>query len=344
VSTASAAPRVPGGRSPASLLETGRRHWTDGPVVAAAVLVVLLVIYALFASLFSSFTVQALCNDSAALALAAVGETLVVLSGGIDLSVGAIMGLVNVVLATHMTGSGGNDVGWILLTLAIAVGAGLLNGVLVAYLRLQSIIVTIATLFIFSGIALKILDQPGGMVPRNFIDTLTGVSLIPRALIVVLAAAVIWLALRRTRLGSAIYAVGGDAESAHMSGVPVARTLLATYALAGLFYGLAGIFYTAQTGSGDPRTGTSFLLAAFIAVVLGGTRFGGGEGSAVGSIIGAFIVTTIVAVIFVLGVDTFWTGIVEGVVLAAAVLLNSFVRRYRPTRPSGAAVPDRGGG
>ena len=313
-------------------LKVARRRWTEGPVVAGAVLVVMLVIYAFYASLFSSFTIQALCNDTAALALAAVGETLVVLSGGFDLSVGAIVGLVNVLLATHLTGSAGHDAMWVVLTLLVATGAGFVNGVLVAYVRLQSIIVTIATLFIFSGIALKILDQPGGMVPRSFQDLLTGVTVIPRALIIILLAAGAWIALKRTRLGAAIYAIGGDREAARMSGIPIERRLLATYALAGLFYGLAGVFFTAQTGSGDPGTGTSFLLAPFIAVVLGGTRFGGGEGSAIGSIIGAFIVTMLVALIFVLGVDTFWTGIVEGIVLALAVLLSSTVKRWRPRR------------
>jgi len=242
------------------------------------------------------------------------------------------MGLVNVLLATHLAGSTGHQVLWVVIAVAIATAAGAFNGFLVAYLRLQSIIVTIATLFILGGIALKILDQPGGDVPPGFTDALTGVTVIPRSLIVILLAAGAWVALRRTRLGAAMYAIGGDPEAAHRSGIPVQRRLLATYTLAGLFYGLAGVFYTAQTGSGDPRTGTSFLLTAFVAVVLGGTRFGGGEGSAIGSIIGAFIVTMLIAVIFVLGIDTFWTGIVEGIVLAAAVLLNSTVQRWRPRR------------
>ena len=321
------------GRPARPTLKAVRRQWTEGNLVSLAVLVAMLVLYSFFASLFTSFTIQALCNDTAALALAAIGETLVVLTGGFDVSVGAIIGLVNVILATQLTGSGGHDLLWVVLAILIASAAGLVNGILVAYVRLQSIIVTIATLFILSGIALKILDQPGGSVPSGYVSALTGVTVIPRALIIILGGAAAWLALKRTRLGAAIYAIGGDRESARMSGIPVARRLLATYALAGVFYGLAGVFYTAQTGSGDPQTATSFLLAPFIAVVLGGTRFGGGEGSAIGSIIGAFIVTMIVAVIFVLGVDTFWTGIVEGIVLAGAVLLNSSVRRWRPRRP-----------
>jgi ribose transport system permease protein len=313
-------------------VRAARRQWTEGPAVASAVLLVMLIVYALYASLFSSFTIQALSNDTAPLALAAIGETLVVLTGGFDLSVGAIMGLVNVLLATQLTGAGGHDALWVALTLVIAAAAGFANGLLIAYVRLQSIIVTIATLFIFSGITLKILDQPGGSVPRGFQDLLTGVTVIPRGLIVILLGAVAWLALRRTRQGAALFAIGGDREAARMSGIPISRRLLMTYTLAGVFYGLAGIFYTAETGSGDPGTGTSFLLAPFIAVVLGGTRFGGGEGSAIGSIIGAFIVTMLIAVIFVLKINTFSTGIVEGVVLALAVLLNTFVKRWRPRR------------
>jgi ribose transport system permease protein len=316
----------------ATPLRTVRRRTTDGPTVAAAVLAVMLIVYAFFASLFSSFTIQALSNDTAPLALAAVGETLVVLTGGFDLSVGAVIGLVNVLLATHLTGQGGHDVLWVVLVLLIAAGCGLLNGVLVAYVRLQSIIVTIATLFIFSGIALDVLPTPGGSVPRSFTNLLTGVTVIPRGLILILLTAVAWLVLRRTRLGAALYSIGGDREAARMSGIPIQRRLVAAYTLAGLFYGAAGVFYTAQTGSGDPGTATSFLLAPFIAVVLGGTRFGGGEGSGIGSIIGAFIVTMLIANIFVLGVNTFATGLVEGIVLALAVLLNTTVRRWRPKR------------
>src|ERR1700761_3631665 len=231
--------------SPAPL-RTIRRQWTDGPVVPPAVLVLMLVVYAFFASLFSSFTIQALSNDTAPLALAAIGETLVVLTGGFDLSGGAVIGLVNVLLATPLTRQGGHDVLWVVLTLLIATGCGLLNGVLVAYVRLQSIIVTIATLFIFSGIALGVLTQPGGMVPIGFTNLLTGVTVIPRGLILVLLAALAWLALRRTRLGAALYSIGGDPEAGRMSGIPIARRLLVTYTLAGLFYGLAGVFYTAQ--------------------------------------------------------------------------------------------------
>jgi ribose transport system permease protein len=276
-----------------------------------------------------------LSNDSAALGLAAIGETLVVLTGGFDLSAGSVLAFVNVLLATKMTGTNPHDTLVVLEVLGIGMAAGLFNGVFVAFVRLQSIIVTIATMFIFSGLALLTLNEPGGQVPTDFVTRVTGEvggSAIPNSLIVVLVALGLWLIFRRTRLGKAIYAVGSDAGAAYISGVRVRWVLLATYALAGLCYGAAGVFWSAQTGSGDPTIGDSFLLTVFIAVVIGGTRFGGGYGSAVGSMLGAFIVTEIDNVLQVAGVNGFWTEIVEGVVLIAAVLLGTIALRLRPKR------------
>jgi ribose transport system permease protein len=327
--------RTQGRDAQTRVLSAIRHHWMDGPAIAGLILLGLLVTYALFASLFTSFQFQNVVNDSTTLALAALGETLVVLTGGFDISAGAIMAVVNVVLSTHLAGAGGNDLLAVVIALVIGTGAGLLNGVLVAYLRLQSIIVTIATLFIYGGIALSVLAQPGGSVPSNYVALFTGTTLgIPRALVLIAAAGALWFLVKRTWLGSAIYAIGANRQAAYMSGVPVRRALLLTYGLAGFFYGLASVFYTAQTATGDPRVSTSLLLSIFTAVVLGGTRFGGGYGGAIGSIIGAFIVTMIVGVIFVTGVDTFYTSIVEGAVLVVAVLFHVLAQRFRPRRAS----------
>ncbi len=319
-----------------------RQHWFEGPVMAALILIVLLLVFNAYQPVFNTFELQVVCNGATALALAAIGETLVVLLGGFDLSVGAVMAVVNVILATKLNGSTGHDLAVILLAMAIALGAGLFNGICVAILRLQSIIVTIATLFIFSGIALLVLDQPGGAAPQNFAQALTGTlpgTQIPRSLVVVLAAAGLWLVVRRSRFGKAIYAMGGDLGAAYMSGIRTRFVMLSAFVLSGFFYGAAGVYLTAQTASGDPRIGTSFLLTAFIAVVIGGTRFGGGAGSAIGSIIGAFIVTVIVGLLLAVNVNSFYTGIVEGVVLIVAVLLSSFAQRFRPRRPALPAVP-----
>jgi ribose transport system permease protein len=321
-----------------------RLHWMEGPVVAAAILVLLLLIYNHYSPAFNSYQLQVLCNDSTALALAAVGETLVVLTGGFDLSAGSVLALANVLLATKMTGANPHDTLIVLEVLGIGLVAGLANGFFVAFLRLQSIIVTIATMFIFTGLALVTLKEPGGQVPPDFTTLFTGTigsSAIPNSLVVVLVVVALWPIFRRTKLGKAIFAVGSDAGAAFISGVRVRWVLLATYALAGLCYGAAGIFWSAQTGSGDPNIGDSFLLTVFIAVVIGGTRFGGGYGSAVGSVLGAFISTEIGNVLQVAGVNGFWTEIVEGVVLIAAVLLSTIALRLRPKRFNAGWSPRR---
>lgn len=316
-----------------------RIYWVEGPVISGAVLVVLLLIYDQYQPIFNSYEFQVITNGSVALGLAAMGETLVVLTGGFDLSVGAVMAVVNVFLAAEMNGQYLHDSLFLLAALGIGLGAGLLNGFFVAVLRLQSIIVTIASLFILSGIALVVMIEPGGSAPPGFVDALTGsFGQVPRGFLLVVVAAGLWMILRRTSFGKAIFAVGSDPTSAFISGIPLRKTLLATYALSGLLYGLAGVFLTAETASGDPRIGTSFLLTAFVAVVLGGTRFGGGYGSAIGSIIGAFIVTVIVGLLLVMGINSFYTSIVEGIVLILAVFVNSSAQRLRPTRLSVAAL------
>jgi ribose transport system permease protein len=311
-----------------------RQHWTDGPVVAGAVLVLLLLVYNLFAPAFTGYQALILSTGSLTLALAAVGETLVVLTGGFDLSTGAIIAFTNVLLATHLTGPGIEQAGVVVVVLAVASAAGAVNGLLVAYLRLQPIIVTIATMFVFNGLALVVLEQPGGQVPPAFADTFNAtLGPVPLALLALVAVALGWMVLRRTRFGKSLYAIGGDRQAATAAGIRVPGTLVATYACAGLCYGLAGLTLTAQISSGDPGVGASFLLTAFIAVVIGGTRFGGGSGSAVGSIIGAVIVTLIVGVLTVSGVNSFATNIAEGVLLVAAVLLAAVTSRLRVRRP-----------
>lgn len=320
-----------------------RIHWTDGPVIATIVLVILLAIHNAYQPVFSAFQLQIIINNSVVLALAAMGETLVVLSGGFDLSPAAVIALANVVLVTQLNGSSGHDVLFVILVLLIGLGAGLLNGFFVAFMRLQSFIVTVATLFIFGGLALHVLKEPGGSAPFGFVNFLTGTigSAFPRSLVVVFGAAFLWILLKRTSFGKALYAVGSDREAAFHSGIRVRRVVLIAFALAGLFYAAAGIFLTAQTTSGDPRVSSSLILTIFIAVVIGGTRFGGGYGSASGSIIGAFIVTMIVNVLFDIGIDSFYTGVVEGLVLLVAVLLSSLAQRLRAKRvlpPRAAAV------
>jgi ribose transport system permease protein len=294
-------------------------------VRAYAVLGVLLVIYAFVQPpLLASSTFTTILDESMVVALAAIGETIVVMTGGFDLSVGAALSVVNVVLATHAWGSTGGQIAMIPVGIGVGVGLGAVNGLLVAVLRIPSIAATLATSFFWGGVALLILSQPGGTIPLDFVTWFTADwGSVPSATAVLLFAAAAWLVLKRTRFGRSLYSVGGNRTAAAINGIHVRRTLLGAYAVSGFFYGLAGVFLSAESASGDPNIGAPLLLTVFAAVVVGGTPFGGGRGDALGSIAGAFILTMIANVLFALGVSSFYTNIFNGGVLVVAVLASS---------------------
>ena len=274
------------------------------------------------------FDISSISASAATLALAALGETIVILAGGLDLSAGAVISLVNVVLVTQLAPAADMGTGlFTLVALVIALGLGAaigaVNGFLVAYVRLQSIVVTLATMFIAQGAALLVLKFPGGEMPWDFSLVFTG-DLVPEGLpapVVVLAIAILfWLLLKNTRIGTGIYAIGSDEGSAQANGVDVRRMRFLTFTFAGMCYGAAGLFITANMGGGDPLIGAKMLLQIFAAVVLGGTLIGGGRGGAVGTIFGALTLTVVVNIFLVLGVRTYYTPIVEGMILLVAVL------------------------
>jgi ribose transport system permease protein len=336
---------------PANRFTVYRRRFTStGAVGPAAVLVVLFVVYvAVQPSVLSLLRVNTIADEATAVAVAAAGETLVVLAGGFDLSVGAALALVNVLIATRIQDSTGSQASMVVVALAVGAGIGLVNGLLVTVLRIPSIVATLAMSFFWGGVALLILSQPGGAVPEQFVfwftDNAGGVF--PNALILLIVVVLLWLYLKRTRLGRALYAVGGDPAAAAANGIRVRVTTMAAYTLGGLLYGLAGAFLTAQSASGDPNVGGPLLLSIFAAVVIGGTAFGGGKGDLVGSIIGAFILYLISDVLFALGVSSFYTNILNGAVLLLAVLAGSLtgvrrsVTRTRRRETPAAPEPDR---
>lgn len=302
-----------------------------GPTLRAfIVLGVLLLIYAYVQPpLLASSTFTTILDESMVVALAAVGETIVVMAGGFDLSVGAALSVVNVVLATHAWGSTIGQIAMIPVGVGVGVGIGAVNGLLVGILRIPSIAATLATSFFWGGVALLILSQPGGAIPLGFVSWFTlDWGSIPSATAVLLFAAAAWLVLKRTRFGRAVYSIGGNRTAAAVNGINVRRTTIGAYAVAGFFYGLAGVFLSAESASGDPNIGAPVLLTVFAAVVVGGTPFGGGRGDALGSIAGAFILTMIGNVLFALGVSSFYTNIFNGGVLVVAVLASSITSTW----------------
>ncbi|MBY5989134.1 ABC transporter permease [Roseovarius atlanticus] len=275
------------------------------------------------------FDISYMSAGGVTLALASIGLTLVVLTGDLDLSGGAVISLVNVLIAS--VSHDGTIPMATLVLLAFGIGAliGAVNGLLVAVLGLQSIVVTLSTMFICQGVALIVMATPGGSVPAEFSAALSGdllSGLVPMPLVVIACACAFWLLLKNTRLGVNLYAVGSDRQAATASGVSVIFSRFMSFAIAGMFYSAAGIFVTALTASGDPLIGTSLLLQTFAAVVIGGTMLGGGRGGCLGSLIGAYVLTLLVNILLVLNVSAYFSPIVDGTLLVFAVLLNTVSR------------------
>lgn len=297
-------------------------------VAIVAFLCIFVFVQMVSSSSLSYFQFSSLSTNTAALALSAMGETVVFVLGGIDLSAGATLSLVNVVLASQ---TGETVLSQILMAFAgVAIGGlvGVFNGFFVAYLRLQAVVVTLASMFILLSLSLLIMPDPGGHVPEGLAKFFTGDlihGLFPAALATILFALLIWAFVKNSPFGTALYAVGGNAEVARASGISVGRTQFFGYVLAGLFYGAAGVVLTAQTGGGDPLVGRELIIPILTAVILGGTQIGGG-GGCLGTVFAAFTLVLISNLLLVLDVSSSYTPIVEGAVLLLAVIGGSIGR------------------
>jgi ribose transport system permease protein len=310
-----------------------RHGWTIG---VCLLLAALLVVEANSAPSYSSFDFQSLVIAALPLAFAAMAQAVIVISGGIDLSIGAQMALTNCIAAKLMQGHGMGDAVLVcLLVLLIGLAIGTLTGAAIVLTGVPDIVVTLASSFIWAGVALLVLKTPGGGSPTDFQNLSTAANVwewLPNGLIVlVVAFALIWAPLRRTRLGLAVYAVGSDREAAYLSGVRVAGTRICAYVLGGLFAALGGLALTSTTGIGSPLSGDLYTLNSVAAVVLGGVALVGGKGGLLGPIVAAFVVSIVVAILVFWGVDSNYGQVIQGglmvlVVMAGGLLL---VRRRK---------------
>jgi len=296
-------------------------------LLAWTVLILLLIVFRIMTPVaFTLPIITATLNQGIALSLTGVAQTLIVLTAGIDLSIGAIVTLSNTVAATQMRPGVAPTLGAAVLVLLVGSLCGFINGLLVAYGRLAPIIVTLATAAIYSGIALYVLPNPGGFVPEWYGDLLTGraFNTLPAALIIlVLLVVLFWLPFKRSVLGQSIYAVGSSESSARMSGVNVRRAKLLTYTIAGTLSGAAGLFLSAQTLAGDATQGGSYTLNSIAATVIGGTSFAGGVGGAGGTIVGAYIFTIIPSVLFAARVSPFMKEFLQGAILVLTITIGA---------------------
>lgn len=296
---------------------------------------------------FTPPVITSTSNQSMTLIFAGMAQTTVVITGGIDLSVGPMISMSNSLASATFSQSDSllNIILVVLIVLASASLAGLVNGVIVVYGRLQPIIVTLATASVYSGIALYLRPRPGGYVPDAYGELLTRRvgQLLPESLfgeeptgigafladffnhipasavLLVVVLLLVWIPFRRSRLGMWVYAVGSNEGAAYMSGVNVRMAKVSAYVLGGFFAGVAGLFLTAQTQSGDATTGTVFTLQSIAVVVLGGTSLFGGSGGVAGTIAGAIALRLIPTILFFARVNPLQQPLWEGAVILLAV-------------------------
>lgn len=303
---------------------------------------ILLFVLVLFAfnqnDFFTRYGPQSIFNQIITLAIASLAQTLVILTAGIDLSIGSIIGLTNSITATMMdtmiVNTGSQWIGifvTIVVVLIVGAVAGLINGAIIVFGRLQPIIVTLATASIYGGIALYIRPIAGGKVPIGYSSFFTDnwFTYLPvSAVVLAVFIAFVWIPIRRSRLGQSVYAIGGNEYSAYVSGIPIERTKLLVYMLSGIVCACAGLLLTAQTSSGDPLGSSMFTLNSIAAVVLGGTALSGGKGGYAGSVAGAAILSLVLGLLIFWGVPSFYQDAVQGLILLFALVIG-FVQRTR---------------
>ena len=270
-------------------------------------------------------------------AFATAGQSIAIIAGGIDLSMAAMMTLLSVSAAALMHNQGEEfGILAVALILLMGVGVGAINGLSVVFTRVPDIVVTLSFFFIWEGAALMVMDAPGGgaatWLKELIIGTVGGAFIpadisayLPKALILLIVAiGVVWIPLKRSRLGLSLYAIGSDKLAAHRSGVAVDRTKIASYALAGLFAAMGGLILTMSTGIGTPMQGP-YLMASVAAAVLGGVSLAGGKGGLVGPIVAVFILRLARQDLTLMSVDPNVAQVVEGLIMVVVVLVGAAV-------------------
>jgi ribose transport system permease protein len=305
------------------------------PALFALILLVLSLVinFILQPNMFARETLNSNMRVFLPIILMAVGQAIVILGGGIDISVGSVVSIVNTVLATRVGLDGSPEKMWqfVFLSLWIGLAAGAINGFFVASLRLQPIITTYATSFLYAGLALFILPNPGGGIPAgiaSFYRNSTPLNL-PLAFYVLALILLIWWYLSSTRYGKFLYSVGGKAEAAYETAVPVTRTQFMTYVISGFMAALSGIAITMLSGSGNADIGGPMTLNSITAVVIGGNALSGGVGGVAGPVMGAITLGIIQNIISFASIDTWWETFVKAAIIVVALAAPGIVNLFR---------------
>jgi rhamnose transport system permease protein len=279
----------------------------------------------------SETNIQFILVNTTIYALLALGETMVVVSRNVDLSVGSVLGMSAYLSASLFGGHHGIPIPVVFAVgLGIGLGWGIVNGLLVTAGRVPSLVVTLATLYIIRGVDILIVG--GGMVTANTLPgsftgipkaTVLGIPDLAIAVAVVIAAGAYYL--RSFRSGRELYAIGSNPEAARLTGLPIGKRVLFAFAVSGAIAGVAGVLWAAQYGTVDSTAGTSYELTVITAVVVGGVAIFGGSGSVVGAALGALLLSTINSALYVLGVSDFWDQAIFGFLLILAITIDRII-------------------
>jgi ribose transport system permease protein len=312
--------------------------WTVGVWILLAAIIAW---YAMLIPQFGSFQVSSIAKNSLPIAYLAIGQAVIVIAGGIDLSIGAMMLLSSAVAAQTMQGR--SFAATLAIGGAIVVGAAILDaivGLVIDVSRVPDIVVTLATSFVWSGAALLVLPSPGGGTSPGFRRLFTGSEVgigdvyLPSIIMLVIPTLIGFWFLRRTRTGLALHATGSDRVAAYLAGVDTRRARIVSYAVGGAFAGLAGLATIAITGTGDPRAslGAQLTLRSVAAVVLGGVALTGGVGSVIGVVAAAIVLGLVMLVLSAVGVDPNTSQVVQGVLIAAVMMVAGLAEWRRRRR------------
>ncbi len=306
-----------------------------GRVTALASLVVIFVFFAIMRPVFASWANVSggILMSTTVIGLLAIGVTFVIITGGIDLSVGTMMALVGIIVGKSVMAMSLNVWSGILLGLTVGAVLGAINGLLITVLKLPPFIATLATMKGAQGLALIISDLKPILFTTDVKgwDSIAQGNIIPNfpnaVLILLVAAVVASIILNKTVLGRYTFAIGSNTEATKLSGVKVDRWLVAIYSLCGLFVGLAAVVMTSRLGSAQPDLGLGYELEAIAAVIIGGTSLLGGKGTISGTIIGALIMSVLINGLRILELQQEWQYVVVGIVILLAVYGDNVRRR-----------------
>ena len=304
--------------------------WIKWPALPALVMCAVFFAINIFVTqgFLKSYIILGFLSANVPLVCVAVGCACVIISGGMDISLGAIISLVNVIFV-KLNGAGMGLFMQIGICLLLSILMGLINGVIIGWLRVTPLLATYATSSVYAGIALWLLPRPGGIVSRDFTGWYNSFvfGVIPVPVLFIIIILLLWALLMKSPLKYWIYSSGRDGAKAYVSGVPVYRTQIFSYVFAGLTAGLGGIALSGSTQGGDATVGLTLSMNAIAACVIGGIGLAGGVGVIVGSIFGSLFLSLVTMTVLSAHISSLYQSLIKGIILLAGVLFSILIER-----------------